>query len=254
MAAEIGASFRLDGQRALVTGASRGLGRAAAIAMAEAGAEVVLAARSAAELDALAEELTARGLSARALPLDVTDSTATREAIAREGPFDALFNNAGGNRPQPFLEVDEATFDWMFALNVRAAYMVSQAVARGMVAAGRKGAIVHMTSQMGHVGGHNRTVYCGTKHALEGMTKAMALELAPFGIRVNAVAPTFILTELTRGWAEDPAWRAEILPRIPLGRLGTPQDVAGAVVFLCSPAAAMITGHSLLVDGGWTAQ
>jgi NAD(P)-dependent dehydrogenase (short-subunit alcohol dehydrogenase family) len=123
-----------------------------------------------------------------------------------------------------------------------------------MVAAGRKGAIVHMTSQMGHVGGRNRTVYCGTKHALEGMTKAMALELAPFGIRVNAVAPTFILTELTRSWAEDPAWRAEILPRIPLGRLGMPQDVAGAVVFLCSPAAAMITGHSLLVDGGWTAQ
>ncbi|MBX6376036.1 MAG: SDR family oxidoreductase [Acetobacteraceae bacterium] len=254
MAAEIGAAFRLDGQRALVTGASKGIGRAAAIAMAEAGAEVVLAARSAAELDSLAAELRGRGLAARALPLDVTDTAAMREAIAREGPFDALFNNAGGNRPQPFLEVDEATFDWMFALNVRAAYMVSQAVARGMVAAGRRGSIVHMTSQMGHVGGYDRTVYCGTKHALEGMTKAMALELAPHGIRVNAVAPTFILTELTRGWAEDPAWRAGILPRIPLGRLGTPQDVAGAVVFLCSPAAAMITGHSLLVDGGWTAQ
>lgn len=254
MAAEIGASFRLDGQRALVTGASRGIGRAAAVAMAEAGAEVVLAARSAAELEALAAELRGRGLAARALPLDVTDTAAMREAIARAGPFDALFNNAGGNRPQSFLEVDEATFDWMFALNVRAAYMVSQAVARGMVAAGRRGAIVHMTSQMGHVGGYDRTVYCGTKHALEGMTKAMALELAPHGIRVNAVAPTFILTELTRAWAEDPAWRAEVLPRIPLGRLGTPRDVAGAVVFLCSPAAAMITGHSLLVDGGWTAR
>ncbi|MBW8269480.1 SDR family NAD(P)-dependent oxidoreductase [Caldovatus aquaticus] len=254
MAAEIGVSFRLDGQRALVTGASKGIGRAAAIAMAEAGAEVVLAARSAEALEALAAELRGRGLAARALPLDVTDAAAMREAIARAGPFDALFNNAGGNRPQPFLEVDEATFDWMFALNVRAAFMVSQAVARGMVAAGRRGAIVHMTSQMGHVGGRDRTVYCGTKHALEGMTKAMALELAPHGIRVNAVAPTFILTELTRDWAEDPAWRAEILPRIPLGRLGMPRDVAGAVVFLCSPAAAMITGHSLLVDGGWTAQ
>jgi NAD(P)-dependent dehydrogenase (short-subunit alcohol dehydrogenase family) len=251
---DIGAAFRLDGRRALVTGASKGIGRAAAVALAEAGAEVVLAARSADALEALAAELAARGLAARALPLDVTDTAAMRDAVARAGPFDALFNNAGGNRPQPFLEVDEDTFDWMFALNVRAAYMVSQAVARGMAAAGRGGAIVHMTSQMGHVGGPQRTVYCGTKHALEGMTKAMALELAPHGIRVNAVAPTFVVTELTKGWADDPAWRAEFLPRIPLGRLGEPQDVAGAVVFLCSPAAAMITGHSLLVDGGWTAQ
>jgi NAD(P)-dependent dehydrogenase (short-subunit alcohol dehydrogenase family) len=250
----IGAAFRLDGQRALVTGASKGIGRAAAVALAEAGAEVVLAARSAGELEALAAELAARGLAARAMPLDVTDTAAMRAAVERAGPFDALFNNAGGNRPQPFLEVDEDTFDWMFAVNVRAACMVSQAVARGMVAAGRRGAIVHTTSQMGHVGGPKRTVYCGTKHALEGMTKAMALELAPHGIRVNAVAPTFVVTELTRGWADDPAWLADIQSRIPLGRLGMPRDVAGAVVFLCSPAAAMITGHSLLVDGGWTAQ
>jgi NAD(P)-dependent dehydrogenase (short-subunit alcohol dehydrogenase family) len=250
----IGDAFRLDGQRILVTGASKGIGREAALALAEAGAEVVCAARSAAELDSLVAEIAARGGAARALPLDVTDTAAMREAVAQAGPFDALFNNAGLNRPLPMLEVDDATFDWLFAVNVRAAYMVAQAVVRGMVGAGKRGAIVHTSSQMGHVGGPRRTVYCATKHAIEGLTKAMAVELAPQGIRVNAVAPTFVLTELTRAWADDPAWMADIRARIPLDRVGMPRDIAGAVVFLCSPAASMITGHSLLVDGGWTAQ
>ncbi|HYF07945.1 MAG TPA: glucose 1-dehydrogenase [Acetobacteraceae bacterium] len=247
-------AFRLDGQRLLVTGASKGLGRDAALALAEAGAEVVCVARDAALLASLVDEIRASGGQARAMILDVTDTPAMRKAVAAAGPFDALFNNAGFNRPQAFLEVDEATLDEILGLNLRAAFLVAQEVARRMVAAGRKGAIVNMSSQMGHVGGPKRTVYCASKHAIEGMTKAMALELAPHGIRVNAVAPTFIVTPLTQEWVKDPAWRAEFVSRIPMGDVGAPRDVSGAVVFLCSPAARMITGHSLLVDGGYTAQ
>jgi len=250
----IGDSFRLDGMRALITGASKGLGRDAALAMAEAGAEVVCAARDAALLGTLVDEIRAAGGHAQAMVLDVTDTPAMRAAIAAAGPFDCLYNNAGWNKPQHFLDVDEETFDAIMGLNLRAAFLVAQAVAKGMVAAGRRGAIVNMSSQMGHVGGPQRTVYCASKHAIEGLTKAMALELAPHGIRVNAVAPTFIVTPLTKAWTEDPAWRAQFVSRIPMGEVGQPRDVSGAVVFLCSPAAGMITGHSLLVDGGWTAQ
>lgn len=250
----IGDAFRLDGMRALVTGASKGLGRDAALAMAEAGAEVVCAARDAALLEALVAEIRAAGGRADSMVLDVTDTPAMRRAVAAAGPFDCLFNNAGWNRPQNFLDVDEDTLDAIMGLNFRAAFLVAQEVARGMVAAGRRGAIVHMSSQMGHVGGPQRTVYCASKHAIEGLTKAMALELAPHGIRVNAVAPTFIVTPLTEAWTKDPAWRAQFVSRIPMGEVGQPRDVSGAVVFLCSPAAGMITGHSLLVDGGWTAQ
>lgn len=250
----IGDAFRLDGMRALVTGASKGLGRDAALALAEAGAEVVCAARDGALLASLVQEIRAAGGRAEAMVLDVTHTAAMREAIGKAGPFDALFNNAGFNRPQNFLEVDEATLDEILGLNLRAAFLVAQEVAKGMVAAGRRGVIVNMSSQMGHVGGPQRTVYCASKHAIEGLTKAMALELAPHGIRVNAVAPTFIVTPLTKAWTEDPAWRAQFVSRIPMGHVGQPRDVSGAVVFLCSPAAAMITGHSLLVDGGWTAQ
>ena len=250
----IGESFRLDGKRALVTGASKGLGRDASLALAEAGATVVCAARDVALLDTLVEDIRTAGGHAEALPMDVTDTPAMRAAIAAAGPFDILFNNAGVNRPQNFLDVDEATLDAILGLNLRAAFLVAQEVARGMVAAGRRGAIVNMSSQMGHVGRPQRTVYCASKHAIEGLTKAMALELAPHGIRVNSVAPTFIVTPLTKAWTEDPAWRAQFVSRIPLGDVGQPRDVSGAVVFLCSPAAGMITGHSLLVDGGWTAQ
>jgi len=247
-------SFRLDGKRALVTGASKGIGRACAAALAEAGASVTLAARSVPELEAVVGALQARGLAAEALPLDVTDTPAMQQAIAAAGPFDLLFNNAGVNRPKPFLEMDEETLDWVFEVNVRAAYLVAQAVARGIVAAGRGGAIVNTSSQMGVVGGVGRSVYCASKHAVEGMTKAMALELAPHGIRVNSVGPTFIETPMTAAAFADPARRADLLGRIPLGRPGQVEDVTGAVVFLLSPASALITGTLLLVDGGWTAQ
>jgi NAD(P)-dependent dehydrogenase (short-subunit alcohol dehydrogenase family) len=245
--------FRLDGKTALVTGAGRGIGRACAMALAAAGAELVLVSRTASELDKVAREIARGGGKARPLPFDVTRSDVVRDAFAGLGRLDILVNNAGINRPQPFLEVDEATLDLLLGLNVRAAFVVAQAAARLMVANGG-GVIINVSSQMGHVGSDlNRTVYVMTKHALEGLTKAMAVELAPKGVRAVSIAPTFVTTPLTKPFFEDPVFRNWVLDRIPLGRLGTVEEVASAVVFLASPAAALVTGSSLLVDGGWTA-
>jgi len=246
-------AFRLDGKTALVTGAGRGIGRATALALAAAGAELILVSRTPSELDEVAHEIASHGGKAQALPFDVTDSAAVRDAFAALGRLDILVNNAGLNRPQPFLEVDEATLDLLLGLNVRAAFLVAQAAARLMVASGG-GVIINMSSQMGHVGSElNRTAYVMTKHAVEGLTKAMAVELAPKGVRVVSIAPTFITTPLTRPFFDDPVFKKWVLDRIPLGRLGTVEEVAQAVVFLASPAAALVTGSSLLVDGGWTA-
>jgi NAD(P)-dependent dehydrogenase (short-subunit alcohol dehydrogenase family) len=245
--------FRLDGKLALVTGAGRGIGRAVALALAGAGAELLLNSRTPAELDAVAGEIVARGGRARAVPFDVTDTGAARQAVAGLSRLDILVNNAGVNRPQSFFEVDEATLDRMIALNVKAAFVVAQAAARPMVEAG-SGVIINMSSQMGHVGSErSRTVYVMTKHALEGLTKAMAVELAAKGVRVVSIAPTFVMTPLSKPFLDDPDTRKWILDRIPLGRLGTVEEVASAVVFLASPAAGLVTGSSLLVDGGWTA-
>jgi NAD(P)-dependent dehydrogenase (short-subunit alcohol dehydrogenase family) len=253
MASALDRAFRLDGRTALVTGAGRGIGRAAACALAAAGAELVLVSRTAAELAEVAREIANAGGRARALPLDVTDCAAVRAAFAGLDALDILVNNAGVNRPQPFLEVDEDTLDELLTLNVRAAFLVAQAAARRM-ATGNGGVVVNVTSQMGHVGSErDRTVYVMTKHALEGLTKAMAVELAPKGVRVVAIAPTFIDTPLTRPFLDDPATRRWIVDRIPLGRVGTVEEVANAVVFLASPAASLVTGSSLLADGGWTA-
>ena len=246
-------AFRLDGKIALVTGAGRGIGRAVALALARGGAEVVINSRSSAELDAVAAEIAGAGGLARTLPFDVTDSAAIRDAFAGLRRLDILVNNAGANRPQPFLEVDEATLDRLIDLNVRALFLAAQAAARLMLAAG-SGVIVNMSSQMGHVGSErNRTVYVMTKHAVEGLTKAMAVELAPKGVRVVSIAPTFVATPLTQPFLDDPDTRKWIVDRIPIGRVGTVEEVANAVVFLASPAAALVTGSSLLVDGGWTA-
>ena len=247
-------SFRLDGKRALVTGASRGLGRASAAALAEAGARVVLAARGRDALEQVAGELEAAGGAAEVLPLDIADVARAAAALTALGPVDILINNAGGNRPAALLDVTVEDFDAVMGINVRGAYFCAQAVARQMVAAGRGGVIINMSSQMGHVGGPRRTVYCATKHAIEGMTKAMAMDLAPHAIRVNTIAPTFIATPMTRPFLEDPVFKEDTLNRIALGRLGELPDVMGAVVFLASDAASLITGTSLLIDGGWTAQ
>ena len=247
------AAFRLNGKVALVTGAGRGLGRAIALALAGAGAEVLLNSRSPAELDAVAGEIVAAGGVGRPLPFDITDTAAMHAAFAKIERLDILVNNAGVNRPQPFLSVDEATLDRLLDLNVRALFLAAQAATRLMVA-NRGGVIINMSSQMGHVGSErDRTVYVMTKHAVEGLTKAMAVELAPHNIRVVTIAPTFIETPLTRPFFNDPDTRKWILDRIPRGRAGTLDEVANAVVFLASPAAGLVTGSSLRVDGGWTA-
>jgi NAD(P)-dependent dehydrogenase (short-subunit alcohol dehydrogenase family) len=246
-------SFRLDGKIALVTGAGRGIGRAVALALAAAGAELVLVSRSRSQLDEVAREIASAGGKARVVTCDVTDSAAVRDAFAGLARLNILVNNAGLNRPQPFLEVDEATLDLLLGLNVRAAFVVAQAAGLIMVRQ-NEGVIINMSSQMGHVGSElNRTVYVMTKHALEGLTKAMAVELAPKGVRVVSVAPTFVETPLTKPFFEDPVFKKWVLDRIPLGRLGTADEVAKAVVFLASPAAGLVTGSSLLLDGGWTA-
>jgi NAD(P)-dependent dehydrogenase (short-subunit alcohol dehydrogenase family) len=250
---EVERPFRLDGKTALVTGAGRGIGRAVALALAAAGAELVLVSRTLSELDTVAREIVSGGGQARTLPFDVTDAAVMRDAFAGLDALDILVNNAGLNRPQPFLDVDEDTLDRLLALNVRAAFLVAQASARRMVAQG-EGVIINMSSQMGHVGSErDRTVYVMTKHAIEGLTKAMAVELAPKGVRVVSIAPTFIDTPLVRPFFDDPTFRKWVLDRIPIGRLGTVEEVASAVVFLASPAAALVTGSSLLADGGWTA-
>jgi NAD(P)-dependent dehydrogenase (short-subunit alcohol dehydrogenase family) len=246
-------SLRLDGLTGVVTGAGRGLGRGCAIALADAGAEVVLVSRTQAELDALAGEIRGRGGRARALVCDVLEARQVADRIERLERIDILVNNAGMNIPEPFIQVSEEHLDRILDLNVRAAFVVAQAAARRMIAGGRGGAIIHMSSQMGHVGAPNRTVYCMTKHAIEGLTKAMAVELAPHKVRVNAIGPTFILTPLTRPFFESTAFHDYAMSNISLGRLGEIEDVMGAVVFLASPAAALITGASLAIDGGWTA-
>jgi NAD(P)-dependent dehydrogenase (short-subunit alcohol dehydrogenase family) len=246
-------SFRLDGKRALVTGAGRGIGLAASSALAGAGAEVTLAARTEKEIKEAAQAIRARGQKAAPLVLDVRDVEATKKTIAAQAPFDILINNAGTNRPAPFVDVKIEDFDFVFSLNVRAAYFVAQSVAKALVEAKKPGSIINMSSQMGHVGGATRTVYCATKHAMEGFTKAMAIELAPHKVRVNTIAPTFIETPMTRPFFQNEAFRTDTLRRIKLGRLGQLEDLTGAIVFLASDAAALMTGTSMVVDGGWTA-
>lgn len=247
-------SLRLDGKRALVTGAGRGIGMAAAAGLAQSGAHVVLVARTPTEIEAVAAEIRTEGGSAETLVLDVTDLPAVRAAIDTQAPFHVLVNNAGTNRPRTFLDVTEDDYDAIEGLNQRAAFFVAQSVARRMAEAGQGGSIIHMSSQMGHVGGARRTVYCMTKHGIEGLTKAMAIDLAPYNIRVNSIGPTFIDTPLTRPFFEDKAFRDDTLRRIKLGRLGTVEDLMGAVVYLASDAAALVTGTALVVDGGWTAE
>src|SRR5215208_7107173 len=247
------ASFDLRGRVALVTGAGRGIGEACALGLGEAGADLVLVSRSPEELARTAERAEATGRRAQVAPGDVTSVQDVRTIAEGAGRVDILVNSAGTNIPEPFLDVSEENFDALLAVNLKGTFLMSQAIARSMVARG-DGSIVNITSQMGHVGGPNRTAYCASKHGVEGLTKAMALDLAPRGVRVNAVAPTYIETPMTSGFLADPEFRADTISRIPLGRVGSVDDVVGAVVYLASPAASLVTGASLLVDGGYTAQ
>ena len=247
-------SFRLDGRRALVTGASSGIGLGAAVALAEAGAEVTLVARRAELLDEAVKAMTAAGLKAAGRPLDITDLDSTAAFVADHGPFDILVNSAGLARHGPALETTAEDYDAAMALNLRAAYFLTRNVAAGLIAAGRPGSLINVSSQMGHVGGPDRAVYAANKHALEGMTKAMAIEWGRHGIRVNTLCPTFIRTPLTEGTFADPERRTWIEDKIKLGRVGEVTDIMGPVVFLASDASALVTGTALLVDGGWTAE
>lgn len=245
--------MRLDGRRAIVTGAGRGIGLAAAAALAQAGAEVMLAARTMAEIEAAAASIRDEGGTARAVGLDVADLSAVGTFFEGERAFDILVNNAGTNRPRPMWDVTEADYDAVLDLNVKSAFFVAQACARRMIDQGIAGSLIHIGSQMGHVGGPNRSLYCASKWALEGMSKAMALDLAPHRIRSNTIAPTFIETPMTRPFFEDAAFRESVLAKIKLGRLGTVEDLMGAILFLASDASALMTGTSMVIDGGWTA-
>jgi NAD(P)-dependent dehydrogenase (short-subunit alcohol dehydrogenase family) len=246
-------STSLAGRVALVTGAGRGIGRGCARALARAGADLVLVSRSPDELEAAAAEVRELGRSARPVALDVTDAKSIRHLVFELPRLDVLVVSAGTNIPEPFLDVSEEHLDALLALNVRATFVTVQAAARTMVEGGG-GSIVLLSSQMGHVGAAGRTTYCTTKHAVEGLTKAAAVELAPLGVRVNAVAPTFVETPMTAPFLAEAGCRDEVERRIPLGRIGRVEDVTAGVVFLASEAAALVTGTSLRVDGGWTAQ
>jgi NAD(P)-dependent dehydrogenase (short-subunit alcohol dehydrogenase family) len=245
--------FHLSGQRALVTGAGRGIGLACACALAEHGAEVTLAARTLPEIEAAARAIRARGQLANALPLDVSDIDTAMAAINAAGPFDILVNNAGTNRPKAMQDVTLDDYDTVLNLNLRSAFFVAQAVANGLIAAGKSGSIIHMSSQMGHVGGPNRSLYCASKWGLEGMSKSFALDLAPHGIRSNTIAPTFIETPMTKPFFENKAFLDSVMSKIKIGRLGQVEDLMGAVTFLASKSSALVTGTSIVVDGGWTA-
>jgi NAD(P)-dependent dehydrogenase (short-subunit alcohol dehydrogenase family) len=248
------ASFRLDGKRALVTGGGRGIGLTAASALAQAGAHVTLAARTKSEIEEAAEAIRARGDKAEALVLDVTDIEAMRKAIAAAAPFNILVNNAGTNRPKYLPDVTVEDYDVIMGLNVRAAFFCAQAVAQKLIEAKQPGSIINISSQMGHVGAARRTVYCASTHAMEGFTKAMAIELAPHNIRVNSLGPTFLETPMTKPFFENKAFRDEVLSKIKLGRLGQLEELTGAIVFLASDASSLMTGSALVLDGGWTAE
>jgi len=246
-------SLRLDGFRALVSGASSGIGLGCAVALAEAGSHVVLSARNIDALNEVVSAMKAKGLSAEAMVMDVADTNAIKETIDNKGPFDILVNSAGLGRHSPSLETSVEDFDKVMDVNLRGAYFLTQAVARGLIEANKPGSLINISSQMGHVGGVDRAVYSASKHAVEGFTKAMAIEWGNHQIRVNTICPTFIRTPLTQSTFDIPERKKWIEEKIKLGRIGEVEDIMGAVVFLASDASSLITGSALMIDGGWTA-
>lgn len=243
-------STLLQGKVAIVTGAGKGIGKACVDSLANAGATVIAVARTASDLDAL---VSVHGEKVVAWPMDAT-SAEFRQKIAQLPTLDILVNNVGANKPEPITEVEEETLDWLFELNVKSVFLASKEAVKKFQANQTPGSIINITSQMGHIGSPNRTVYCTTKHAVEGLTKALAVEVAAQGIRVNSVAPTFIATPLTEPMFAQPEFKEFVLNKIPMGKIGNPDDVANAVVYLASDMSNLVTGASLKVDGGWTAE
>jgi NAD(P)-dependent dehydrogenase (short-subunit alcohol dehydrogenase family) len=246
-------SMSLNGRKALITGASSGIGLGCAVALAEAGAHVCLSARNSKNLNKVVEAIQAKGLDAEAITLDVSDVKASQEVVLTNGPFDVLVNSAGSAHHTPSKDTNEEDFDDVMNVNLRGAYFLTQAVAKGLIQNKKPGSLINISSQMGHVGGIDRAVYSASKHAVEGFTKAMAIEWGPYNIRVNTICPTFIRTPLTQSTFNNPKQRSWIEEKIKLGRVGKVEDIMGAVVFLASDASAMVTGSALMVDGGWTA-
>lgn len=246
-------SFRLDGRSALVAGASSGIGLASAVALAEAGATVTLAARRGDILETVVDEMKAKGMDASMLVMDITDIDATAAQVSENGPFDILLNSAGMARHTQATETTEADFDAVATVNFKSAYFLTQAVAKGLIASGKPGSLINISSQMAHVGAVDRAVYAASKHAIEGFTKSMAIEWGGHGIRVNSICPTFIVTPLTKQTFDRPERLAWVKSKIKLGRLGEVEDIMGAVQFLAADASSLVTGTSLLIDGGWTA-
>ncbi len=246
--------FDLTGKRALVTGGSSGIGLACGAAMAQAGADVLIASRNLDKVNEVVEAINADGGRASGVSLDVADASATEALVDREGPFDILINSAGLARHSPALETSVDDFDAVMNLNLRGAYFLTRSVARGLIEAGKSGSLINISSQMGSVGGIDRAVYCASKHAVEGFTKAMAIEWGPQQIRVNTICPTFIRTPLTEQTFSNPERVRWIEEKIKLGRIGEMEDIMGAAVYLASDASSLVTGTSILVDGGWTAE
>ena len=247
-------SFRLDGRNALVTGAGRGIGMGASIALAEAGANVTLVSRTENELKTLSDYLNNKGHNTSFVPLDVNNESDVKNLIENSDPFEILVNNAGTNRPAKLVDTKIEDFDYVMSLNVRSVVSLTKVVVDKMIKNKVKGSIINVSSQMGHVGGPNRTTYCSSKFAIEGFTKSLAIELALDGIRVNTVCPTFIQTPMTEPFLKDDEFKKATIGMIPLGRLGEIKDVMGPFVFLASDASLLMTGSSVLVDGGWTAR
>ncbi|MCR9135283.1 MAG: SDR family oxidoreductase [Alphaproteobacteria bacterium] len=247
-------SFRLDGKRALITGATSGIGKGCAVALAEAGADVVLNARNEARLEENVRLFRDQGWSVQALPFDVGEIEPMQAAMDANGPFDIVVNSAGLARHSAADKTSTDDFDAVMDVNLRGAYFLMQAAARGLLAAGRPGSLINVSSQMGHVGGIDRAVYCASKHAVEGFTKSMAIEFGPHGIRVNTICPTFIRTPFTAATFDDPERMRWVKEKIKLGRVGEVEDIMGAVVYLASDASSLVTGSALMIDGGWTAE
>ena len=246
-------SFSLEGKKALVVGASSGIGSACAVALAEHGADVTIAARRKNRLLKLADTMRIQKWNVKTLQIDVADVEKTAFTIAKEGPFDILVNSAGLAKHSRALDTLASDFDTVFETNLKGAYFLTQAVAKGLFKIGKPGSLINISSQMGLVGGQERAVYCSSKHAVEGFTKAMAIEFGPSSIRINSICPTFILTDMTKVTLEDPGKKAWIESKIKLGRVGKVEDIMGAVVYLASDASSLVTGSALLIDGGWTA-